>query len=251
MRILLVCERLDGTGGWSRYSANLRSALRGKGHEVRTCTRHGGGGDFENLPPPIHMMTRPYLVPIVKRVIAKANNVFLPDVIHFTVEPYALAIPKKLRRKSIITFHGNYGIRPLRFWLSRRSMLNALREVHTCITVSKFTQDTMMHELQTWPKVRDNFHKKTRVIANGIPMPHYVPRDPQKAGHQILFVGAVKGSKGVHEAILGCIAYGNKYGGQLRFSIVGSLDFDPSMCKKPKDWQCKRRSKALQNFWAE
>ncbi|MBM3228059.1 glycosyltransferase family 4 protein [Candidatus Peribacteria bacterium] len=227
MRILLICEGLEGTDGWSRYSANLRQALLAKGHIVMMCTHKKNGEDYAILPPPLRMMTRPYLgwflAMHLKRIVQKEHV----DVVHFTVEPYALCmafLPASIRKRSVVTIHGNYGIRPLRWWASKWLAQAMLQHVHQCIAVSTFTRDAVAKEVFWNHNLHEAFLKKTHVVHNGIPLPPYTPRMTYSPVHQILFVGGVKISKGILEAIRGCAAYKKQFGSTFHFSIAGAID---------------------------
>jgi glycosyltransferase involved in cell wall biosynthesis len=227
MRILLICERLDGTDGWSRYSLNLKNALLQNGHEVITCTTNDGDGDYAVLPAPLRMMTRPWLRKGVGAALQKIMQEKKPDVLHYTVEPYALSVPslpKALRSRCVLTIHGNYGVRPLRWWASRRCMRKTLTEIGRCITVSSFTFNKVFDALKSYPALKEKFGGKACTIPNGIPLPPAPRPHVRRDRKEILFVGAVKGSKGVMEALRGCSAYHKRFGTDWHFRIAGALD---------------------------
>ncbi len=151
MRILLVCDGLDGTYGWSRYTKNLLEELVRKGHTVVTCTPSGQGGDIATLPKPLQMMTRPFVLFSVWKTIERAAHNHQIDIIHFTVEPYALVVSllsKRLKKISVLTIHGNYGIRPLRWWASKWLARRMLQCLPKCIAVSTYTRDAVAKEVR-------------------------------------------------------------------------------------------------------
>lgn len=227
MRILLVCERLDGTDGWSRYSTNLRQALMAKGHTVITCTHKKNEGDYTILPPPLRMMTRPYLGWFLAMRLRRIVQKECIDVLHFTVEPYALCMAflhASMRKRAIVTIHGNYGVRPLRWWASKWLAQAMLGHVRQCITVSAFTRDAVAKEVAGNSALHEAFLKKTHVVHNGIPLSPYTPRKTRNPVHQILFVGGVKKSKGILEAVRGCAVYKKQFGSAFHFSIAGAID---------------------------
>jgi phosphatidylinositol alpha-1,6-mannosyltransferase len=180
------------------------------------------------------VITRPYLtIPIARRLkqIAEEKNV---DVLHFTVEPYALALsllPAHLQKKSVITFHGNYGIRPLRWWASKWLARGMLRHAQQCITVSTFTRDAVAREIANNSALHQAFLRKANVIHNGIPLPPYTSHNTRGPVHQILFVGSVKNSKGILEAVHGCAAYKKRFGMTFHFSIAGNIDEESASAK--------------------
>jgi phosphatidyl-myo-inositol dimannoside synthase len=79
------------------------------------------------------------------------------------------------------------------------------------------------------PGIQQRFLHRTSVVLNGV-MPPDAPAHRKLTGKQsqVLFVGAVKESKGVLEAIEACARYMNRYGKKLIFRIVGSYDENSS-----------------------
>lgn len=248
MKILLLANHTKGNDGWSRYSVNLRDALQKRNHEVEIITP----------PPPLSFLTRPWLALFLAWRISRIMKRHAVDVLHIAVEPYALAVPflpRKVRDRTVLTIHGNYGIRPFRLFFIRWMMKRAFAKIPRFITVSEYTKKVVKKELE---RMRNHhlvqyFEERATVIHNGIPLPlsSSEPRtrlpDGQEAGRiekqgqlldsssasadssleenikHILHVGGVKPAKGVGEAIEACAIYREKYGTPFHFTIIGKL----------------------------
>jgi len=220
MKILLITNSVDGRDGWSRYSVNLRDALVKRGHTVQTLVP----------PPPLSLLSRPWRSFFLARKITRIMKEKNFDVIHFAVEPYVTAIlflSQNLRKKSILTIHGNYGIRPFRITRSRWMTKLAYAQIPRFITVSTYTKKMVGKELLRLkkPKLAQWFEERATVIHNGIPLPAVAPRGA-KAGSplkHILHVGGIKPAKGVGEAIEACALYKEKYGKPFHLTIIGKV----------------------------
>lgn len=218
MNILLVANSLDGKDGWSRYSVNLRDALIARGHTVKVLSP----------PSPLSFLSRPWRSFFLARKIGHFVQEHPMDVLHFTVEPYATAVlflPHDITEKTVLTIHGNYGIRPFRLWRSKFMTKMAYRRIPKFITVSKYTKDAVIRELRriNKPALAKRFEERATVIHNGIPLPAVAPRGA-KAGastKQILHIGGIKPAKGVGEAIAACALYREKYGTQFELIVIG------------------------------
>ncbi len=171
------------------------------------------------------MMTRPFVLFSVWKTIERAAHNHQIDIIHFTVEPYALVVSllsKRLKKISVLTIHGNYGIRPLRWWASKWLARRMLQCLPKCIAVSTYTRDAVAKEVRNDKALHDAFIEKTQIISNGIPIRSVKEIRGDNPVHQILFVGGVKGSKGVMEAVRGCALYKEIYNAPFHFTIAGS-----------------------------
>ncbi len=219
MKILLVTNHTKGNDGWSRYSVNLRDALQKRNHEVEMITP----------PPPLSFLTRPWLALFLARRISRIMKRHAVDVLHIAVEPYALAVPflpRKVRDRTVLTIHGNYGIRPFRLFFIRWMMKRAFAKISRFITVSDYTKQAVIKELQRIKahNLATHFESHTTVIHNGIPLTPWTSRKPvNKQTKYILHVGGVKPAKGVGEAIEACAIYREKYGTPFHFTIIGKL----------------------------
>lgn len=220
MKILLVCERLDGHGGWYTYARDLRDGLIGRKHTVVTCTcKDAREGDHPILPRPLPLMTGPWRAWGVARALAALCEREQPDVIHIVVEPYALAVPflpACWRQKAILTVHGSYGIRPLLSWKTRLLAKAYYRRIPAFITVSAFTRRVVDRALG------GAFAARATVVHNAVRLPPKAARG--KRDHRILLVGGVKPRKGALEALEACAVYRAAHKQDIDFSIVGDAD---------------------------
>jgi len=239
MNILLIANGLSGKDGWSRYSVNLRDALVARSHRVEVLTP----------PAPLSFLSRPWRSFFLAQKIRRFVQENPTDVLHFTVEPYATAIlflPKEIVKKTILTIHGNYGIRPFRLWRSNLMTKMAYRRIPKFITVSRYTKDAVIKELRriNKPSLAKRFEERATVIHNGIPLPPFSSSEesasaddesrsfstrPAARGSleenvkQILHVGGIKPAKGVGEAIEACALYKEKYGKRFHLTIIGTV----------------------------
>ena len=230
MKILLVCERLSGHGGWYTYARSLKEGLESRGHTVITCSMKGADGDHPLLPSPLDTLGKPWLLPGAAQKLKHLIDALHPDIIHVVVEPYALAaalLPHRHRKKTVLTIHGSYGIRPL---LSNRSRLLACRyykRIAGFITVSEYTKSAVTEMLggKCRHATCGNFARSVHVVRNGIALPAWTSREKDHAMKQILLVGGVKPRKGILEALEGCAAYRQQYGKQsFLLTVVGTRD---------------------------
>ena len=219
MKILLVTNHVAGNDGWSRYAMNLRDALVARGHTVIV----------ETPPKPLTFLTRPWRSYFLSRKLKRIMRDAACDVLHIAVEPYALAVfflPKAIVEKTILTVHGNYGIRPFRLRMTRWIMQRAFSRIPRFITVSIYTKKAVIKELQRLGKttLAQRFDSHATVIHNGIPLPLRERRtlEPHTKKH-ILHVGGVKPAKGVGEAIEACALYKKTYGTPFHLTIIGAF----------------------------
>lgn len=230
MKILLVTHTIDPTsGGWGRYSHDLKKALEAEGHTVSTlsdCARYPLANPVRYLRSPTSFFVHDYWA------LRKALVTTQPDVVHITVEPYFLFIPFLPIRKAriVLTVHGTYAYLPMQvLWPWRRIARNlfsrALRQVWRIIAVSDYTKKHLLTEAEN-NKVLLNIGRIT-TIHNGINVANYTYRDaPESEGEvkRILTVAPVKSRKGIVEAVQALGAYKEKYGGAFAYRIIGSYD---------------------------
>ncbi len=227
LRVLFVCEKTEGYGGWYTYTRDLAGGLQRNGHHVSICTATGETGDHDLLPRPIPLLTSPWKAYGAARRLTRILQMEKPDIIHITVEPYALLVPflpREYRARCVLTVHGSYGIRPLQSLLTRLLMLRAYRQVGRIITVSEYTKDAVVRVLREQGKrmTAEHIGATAVVIQNGIMLPPWHPRGDRSKTLQILLVGGVKPRKGILEALEACAVFARRYGADFRFSIVGS-----------------------------
>lgn len=230
MRVLLICHKNDGTDGWSRYAQSLEKALGDRDHDVLTLSHTSG------LPQPLHCMTRPWTLIRVARLIKQAYREQHPDVIHICTEPYALCsvmLPKAILRRTLLTIHGNYGIRPLEWWMTTYLARAMFQNIAHFITVSTYTKTVVQKALGKRGK---HFEKNVTVVSNGIELPEWTGKKQANDRHQLIHVGGVKGPKGVLEALRGCKAYRDRGGAPFDFSIIGTLDESSQYVQKVRSF---------------
>lgn len=222
MKILIATNHLHGTDGWSRYTTNLIGALERRNHEMLTIAPDD----------PLSFLTRPYKAFFLAGKIRRMMKKEAVDVLHFTVEPYALSVlflPKNIREKTVLTIHGNYGVRPLRFWMTRFLWSSVLKRISRFITVSNYTKDAVIKELTDG--VTCHFKDRTTVIHNGIRIPDWNHKKSKNDAKQIIHVGGVKPAKGVGEAIEACAIYKEKYKTPFHLTVIGRKKNDHYMQK--------------------
>ncbi|PIQ76867.1 hypothetical protein COU78_01045 [Candidatus Peregrinibacteria bacterium CG10_big_fil_rev_8_21_14_0_10_49_24] len=229
VRILLVCDTIEGRGGWYTYTRNLRDALAKKGHDVAVCGRKGSLGPYDVLREPLTYMSNPVTAWSsaikLKRVIHEVR----PDVIHITVEPYAMLIPflrKDIAKKTVLTIHGSYGIRPLERWAQRVLAYHYYKKIGHFITVSRYTKEVVSKALRKrYGALGDAFEHNSTVIKNGIALPKEWNADTKNVAiKNILLVGGVKPRKGVLEALEACAIFKKQNGIPFVFTLVGTAD---------------------------
>ena len=181
MKILLVAHRLAGNDGWSRYALNLHDALVARGHTITVVTP----------PPPLTFLTRPWRSFFLARKLRNMMHDTTYNVLHITVEPYALAalfLPKRIAEKIVLTVHGNYGIRPFRLQRTRWMMQRVFARIPRFITVSAYTKQAVMKELERMgkQKLARRFDERATVIHNGIPLP-FSSSERNRPHHSPLF----------------------------------------------------------------
>jgi glycosyltransferase involved in cell wall biosynthesis len=214
MRILLVCGKLTGNGGWYTYARSLKSGLQATGHEVVTCTADESG-DWSVLHPPLELLSRPWVAWLdawrLRGVVKKVQ----PDIIHIAVEPYAFAgrhLGTQWAKKTVVTLHGTFAVTLLHSSAIVRWIENGVR----CIAVSEYTKKRCIEEAP--------IGKHISVVYTGIDRPSFQAKKQQEgAVPHVLLVGGVKPRKGVLQAIRAVAAYKKKYG-DIHFSAVGTCD---------------------------
>lgn len=227
MTILLLCEDINGTNGWSTYARDLLHALRARGHDVKAGTHDGTWGSL--LPHRSTLLSHPWLAPFYAWRLKRICGLVRPDVIHVAVESYALLIPylpKEWRDRTCLTVHGTFGVAPLKDGKLKERARDYYDVIPGFVTVSAYTKEKVTEALRAYCSEReaDAFARKATVVHNGIVLPPYEERKDASAIKSILLVGGVKPRKGVIEALRGCAAYRDRSETPFRFTVVGSTD---------------------------
>ncbi len=226
MNICLLCQS-GGRDGWSTYAGTLRLMLEKNGHAVALCSPEKDAS--VRLPSPLSMLTRPWQRWYAARRAARFLDVFQADVIHIAAEPYALLfpfLPGHWKRRTVMTVHGSYGVRPLEHLLCRPLAKNYYTRIPAFMAVSDYTRRIVTQALETasWHGAAEHFSACAAVVRNGIVLPPFSGAKKSGPLHQVVLVGGVKPRKGVLEAVRGCAEYKRKYGMPLRFLVVGKCD---------------------------
>ncbi len=221
MKVLILCEDTGGKSGWSTYARDLIGALRGRGHDVETCTRRP-------LPRQDILLSHPWMAPYYAWRLRLVLRRVRPDIIHITVEAYAMLVPhlpKAWKRKTVLTVHGTYGVYPLMHERLRKYALSYYEAVERFITVSAYTKRRVEEELERYasPAAAHAFGERTTVVTNGITLPAWNGKRPENDVKQILLVGGVKQRKGILQALAGCAAYRDAWRTPFHFTVVGSM----------------------------
>lgn len=219
MKILLVCEHLGETDGWSRYTKNVQNGLTDTGHEVQVVST-------PELPKPLRCAHNPFVLPSAAKVLRDTIEENQPDVVHITVEPYAMLVPllpQKMQQNIVLTIHGSYGIRPLQKWPMNWFAKKYYHQISQFVSVSRYTKTVVGDALEKYSSTAAaaQFLQSCTVVQTGIVMPKgYKKRT--KRQKQLVHVGGVKPRKGVLELVRACAAYRNAYKTDFRCTIVGN-----------------------------
>jgi len=223
MKILILCEGVDGKNGWNTYARDLRDAL-GAEHTVETLTHAHA---LSILPRALTLLTRPWLARIAAWRMERVLRRVQPDVIHITVESYALIVPhvsEAWQKRTVLTIHGTYGVMPLRNKHLVRLAAQYYEIIPSFVTVSSYTKRRVEEELamRVSPAASASFSARATVVHNGIALPPAPTAKSGNATKNILLVGGVKRRKGILQALRGCAAYRDAGGSPFRFTIAGS-----------------------------
>ncbi|MBT3293357.1 glycosyltransferase family 4 protein [Candidatus Peregrinibacteria bacterium] len=245
MKVLLICEDIEGKSGWSTYSRDLYDELSNK-NKVILVTSKNGKSNHSILPSPISAAVFPPRLFVLKRKLRKIIREENPDIIHCTVEPYApllLLLPKKYKAKCLITAHGSYGVRPLEKNISRFFAKKYYKRCTRIICVSNYTKNAVSKAIEKYENksVAKAFLNKAVVIHNGISINNIdslIGENLKLKANSlklILLVGGMKPRKGILEAINACSRYKAKYNNNFIFHIVGTPYEDSKFTKNIKD----------------
>jgi len=229
VRILIISDSLSTPSGWATYATNLRTGLQECGHEV-TIYDPENPGAFPRLPAPLRLLAFPFRALLLSWRMGTILQKNPTEIIHITTEPYALLTmlwPSTVLHRTVITFHGSYGVRLLQGkltgWLLKRTLLR----IRACITVSHYTKKRMVEELKRSgsTQLAQRFSEISHVIFNSVvPAKQYGSgeRRPQTE-RNILLIGPVKPRKGVLEAMEACALYQKNYGTPFVLRIIGTV----------------------------
>lgn len=236
MKILFFTHHQNGTDGWSRYGLDLARGLQAQGHEVLCLVQKkaasAGLAEKAVLGQPLSYIANPFLAFKLARQIQAILTEFNPDIVHFIVEPYAATLPflHLGRTRTVLSIHGTYATghllfaglkRKLAFWQANRYY----KMINTVIAVSHYTKN---QALQYFPFLSE----KIKVITNGVNGRNFfrskIERPENTAIKNILFVGAIKGRKGIMEAVAALGYYARHYRRDFVYNIIGDYEADPA-----------------------
>lgn len=235
MKILLVTNHLDGTDGWSRYSLDLARELKRRGIVVFCAVHQKSDSGIEEsvcLNDPVKYLYDRAESKSAALQLQSIVNDFKPDVIHFIVEPYQLLLPfldLPANIHVIATIHGTYSYMPALFrnpltkFKTIWGYLRSTKRIDRFISVSSYTKEKLgRHPVAKLAGVV----KRTVVIENaiGIDSIRTGDRSSTDGNRHVLFVGAIKPRKGIHNLIEAFKIYSRKYPGNVVLDIVGSGD---------------------------
>jgi len=176
--IALMLES-DGPGGAEVMLLNCAEELRRRGHRVTPVLPFGKigwlGAKFRDRGfEPIPFVLRRTLDPIHLYELTRDLRAIKVDVIHsheFHMAVYGMAASKLLRRRHVITMHGNQTMTSAR---RRRVALRlAFRASHATVAVSEDTRRHLLESLSIPPS-------RICTIPNGVPDPGGNPEGPRK-----------------------------------------------------------------------
>ena len=221
MHILLLSDGTEKPGGWQTYTRDLAQGLRNQGHTVTVTTDLGS---------PISFLTNPLQSFFGATKLKKTLRDHTPDIVHITVEPYAMMMPflgKEIAKKTVLTIHGSYGVRPLQGW-NRLLAKQYYKTLKQCITVSQYTKKRVIEELQKTcgDHLANEFERKTTVIPNAVRLPVSPGAKKESDVKQIISVGGIKPRKGIVESLQAIAAYRTMGDIDVHFSIYGPYKKD-------------------------
>jgi len=233
MKILFLTNHLRGDDGLSKVSLDFAEELQNLGHNI-LCLTHEKSNQtkikevliLSNL---LKYLVNPLLAFLTATRIRKIVKDFSPDVIHFMEGSYASILPflKTEEAKTFITVHGTYSVIPILFKSFPKRLISGYlskkyyQKVNGIIPVSNYTKN---HLLRYYPDLKP----KIQVVTNGINLGRNklidLDKKPKNETKQILFVGAIKGRKGVLEAVEACKYYRDNFSNNFIYNIVGEYN---------------------------
>ncbi|ALM10301.1 MAG: glycosyltransferase [Candidatus Peribacter riflensis] len=186
-------------------------------------------GTLSKIPSPLQVLSHPLRSLLLSLKLRSALLKSTPDIIHITVEPYALLAslwPHALLHRTVITFHGSYGVRLLQNSMSRRLLRRVLASLPAFIAVSSYTKNRIAEECnrRCSSALADRFLRKTQVVYNAICLPSVPEEHVRSDRKQILLIGPLKPRKGVLEAVEACALYRQMHANPFTLRIIGTQD---------------------------
>lgn len=203
MKICILTHSMDVSAGWGRYSNQLISGLRERGHDVLVLTERGG--EYPILRRGFGMfLSAIRTIPYIRRC----------DVIHaLDVYPFGIIVwlaTRFIRRPYFVSGVGTYSVAPLKnkatSWMARAACRNAV----TVLAISSHTASQMK---ECAPDIR------IRVVNPGISI-HTCTVKVGPMSSRIISVGALKERKGYHIA-LEAFSRARKKLSDLTYTIIG------------------------------
>ncbi len=224
MKVLFLTHTGDPTsGGWGRYTHDLKEELKTRGLEVvllSECVDHV-------LMNPVVYLIRPWAIFRDLRTLRRVIQEVAPDVVHISVEPYLFFVPLLGWKQSpfVLTVHGTYAYLPVHaswWWrpVARLLYERGLDALAATVAVSEFTRTYL---LQTLRENKVSMRASVDVIHNGINLtPYRVRTGPSSAVTRILTTAPVKERKGILETIEAVNYFAHKHARPFEWHIVGA-----------------------------
>jgi len=231
MKILYITNNLSGSDGWSRYSIDIAKAFDEQ--ETLWVVSNKLENKFSQkklLYEPLRYLSNIFWVFVSAVKINKTIKSFSPDVVHFLVEPYLMVLPflNIKKAKIVSTVHGTYSFLPntrkngikkiiLLWWIKF-----IYKKIDNIVAVSNYTKNYLIGCLNDYHI--KGVKEKITVISNGVDFYNFYRAREKKyitKTKHILFVGAVKRRKGLHEAINALKFYNDNFSSDFVFDIVG------------------------------
>ena len=244
MKILFITNHLNGNDGWSRYGLDIVNEIKSDNKIfclVNKISERENNYELMVFDKPFKYLANPIKSFKTAKAANRTIKDFSPDIIYFVVEPYITILPflrLKNEIKVILTVHGTYSYFPntvknivkrtISWFLFKRSLL----KVNKIISVSNFTKDYLLKNIRN-KKFKNKIENKIEIVTNGVnfnEIKQIVKKDNEIK--QILFVGAIKGRKGLLESIEALKCYRDNFSDNFVYNIIGEYDENDNYYQK-------------------
>ena len=188
MKIVYLTSETDPKTGWGRYSSDLISGIKNKGHQVKVLKSNDDG----YLGEPV-LDSRKNIFSLASKIQSHLTDC---DIIHaLDGYPYgviAALANRKLKKKLIITGVGTYAVAPLYHLKTFLLTKWAYKQANYITAISSYT----LSEMKKKSKIKDS-----SVILPGINSKKFFRQHNESNEEFIISVGALKHRKGYHVSI--------------------------------------------------